>query len=291
MKKLEGIYVPLMTPFHEDGTLALELIPEMVDYLVESGVHGLYVGGSSAEGFLMSDEERIRVSAAVAKATDDRIGLIAHVGAISTDHTVAMGKAALDQGYQAISAVPPFYWGFSKDVIRTHYEYIADNVALPLLLYNIPGTTGVNFSSDELIAMMEHEQIIGVKHTTHDMVTVERLRTARPDSIIFHGADDMLTAGMLFGANGGIGTTNNLMPKTYVKLYELAKAGQFDEAFTLQKQVNQVTEKTVELGIYQAIKMLMKMKGVDFGYCRRPFLPLDQKAVAEVEMMFENLPG
>ncbi|WP_108648997.1 N-acetylneuraminate lyase [Dongshaea marina] len=288
MQKFKGIYLPLMTPFHENGKLALELIPQIIDYQIEQGVDGFYVGGSSGEGFLLSETERAQVLQAAATANRNRVGMIAHVGAISTDLTIQLAHQAEECGYDAISATPPFYYGFSRDEIHSHYLNLADESVLPLLLYNIPATTGTSFSVDELLQLMEHPRIIGLKHTTPDMFLVEQLRQRCKDAVIFHGEDTMLSAGFLYGADGGIGSTYNLMAATYVKIYQLAQQREFSAALELQHQTNLVIDKILKLGLYQSIKYLMGLRGVDYGCCRKPFLPLScesKKALDELNSL------
>lgn len=285
---MQGIYLPLMTPFSCRGALQLEKIPAMVEHHIRQGVDGFYVGGSSSECFMMSGQERQQVLAAVASANQGRLPLIAHVGAIALHEVKTLIDCAVSCEYDAISATPPFYYGFSRAEVEHYYRTIADYSRLPLLLYNIPGTTGVDFSHQQLINLSFLDNVVGIKHTTSDMFFIERLRNSLPDSTIFHGEDTMLVNGLQMGASGGIGSTYNLMSRHYVELYQAMISGELELAMSIQKRVNRVTEVLLEVGVYQGIKYAMCELGIDYGVCREPFLPLDPSAKQKITDMIET---
>ncbi len=271
---MQGIYLPLMTPFLTNGELALDKIEAMVEHHLKQGVHGFYVGGSSSECFMMSLEERQAVLKVVSRIVNNRVPLIAHVGAISLHDVRILIDCVANESYQAISATPPFYYAFTKQEVAQYYKTIATISPLPLLLYNIPGTTGVSFSHQELFDLSSLDNVIGIKHTTNDMFFIERLRARDSQCVIFHGEDTMLVNGLQMGASGGIGSTYNLMSKQYVDIYNSMLKGDVENAMQLQHKVNEVTEGLVKVGIYQGIKFAMKELGIDYGECREPFMPL-----------------
>ncbi|WP_239445584.1 N-acetylneuraminate lyase [Vibrio nigripulchritudo] len=285
---MEGIFVPLMTPFSADGELEYSKLDAMIEYHISQGVHGFYMGGSSSECFMMSISERRKVLKYVAQVVKKRVPVIAHVGAIALTDVRLLIDTALDENYDVISAIPPFYYGFTKQEVTYYYQSILDYTDLPLLLYNIPGTTGVTFTHETLLNLLMMDNIIGIKHTTPDMFFIERLRHLQQDSLIFHGEDSMLVNGLQMGASGGIGTTYNLMPAQYVKLFEAMKQGDVDKAMALQHQVNRVTEVLLEVGLYQSIKFAMGEMGIDYGHCREPFLPLSKEDKGRVMTCLER---
>ena len=119
MKDFKGVYAALMTPFHEDGSLDKEGLVRLAEHCIGSGLTGLYVGGSTGEGFLLTEEERMEVFRIVGKAMQGKCNLFAHVGAISTDSAIRMAKVAEDSGFDAVSAVAPFYYSFPLEAIQT----------------------------------------------------------------------------------------------------------------------------------------------------------------------------
>jgi len=285
---MQGIYLPLMTPFSSNGLLQIDKIPAMVEHHIKQGVHGFYIGGSSSECFMMSIDERKQVLDVVAAVNNRRVPLIAHVGAIALHESLQLIDSAVVAGYDVISATPPFYYNFTKGEVINYYKSLAQYSPIPLLLYNIPDTTGVTFNHQELLYLSDLENVVGIKHTTNDMFFVERLRQAKPDSIIFHGEDTMLISGLQMGANGGIGSTYNLMSKYYVELYQAVREGHLEKALERQTQVNRVTEVLLDVGVYQSIKYAMGDLGVDYGECRAPFLALNSEGKSKINKMIET---
>lgn len=285
---MKGIFVPLMTPFINDE-LKIDLIPDMVNHHISQGVHGFYVGGSSAECFMMSVEERCQVLKAISTANAGRVKIIAHVGAISLREALQLTNAANAHAYDAISATPPFYYGFNTQEIEVYYQSIAKASDVPLLLYNIPGTTGINLTLEDMKALSTIPNVIGLKHTTQDMFIIERLHAHNPDLLIFHGEDTMLLNGLQMGASGGIGSTYNLMSKQYVELFQAYENGDIDAAMAIQHTVNAVTEVLLTCGLYQSIKFAMNEQGVNYGECRRPFSPLSDDKKAQLLAVLKQL--
>jgi len=271
---MKGIYLPLMTPFKLNGEIDFNCLEGMIEHHLRQGVHGFYVGGSSSECFMMSVTERQSLLLEIAAIIRGRVPLIAHVGVISLHDVRQLIDTAVDAQYDAISATPPFYYGFSKAEVTHYYQNIARYSPLPLLLYNIPGTTGVSFTHQELFDLSALPNVIGIKHTTSDMFFIEQLRQRVSDSVIFHGEDTMLVNGLQMGASGGIGSTYNLMSADYVALYQAMENDDIERAMSLQHRVNTVTTQLLECGVYQSIKFVMNEMGVEYGHCREPFLPL-----------------
>jgi N-acetylneuraminate lyase len=275
MTALTGIFAALMTPFDEADALDRAATTELVEFQVAQGLQGLYVGGSSGEAMLQSRDERAEVLDVVAEANRGRLRLIAHVGAVATRDVLALAGHAHRAGYAAISAIPPFYYPFSRAEVMAHYLEIADGAALPLIIYNFPAIA-TGFTMAEFDRLLAHPRIIGVKHTSTDLFALERLSRNHPDAIIYNGYDEMCLAGLAMGAKGAIGTTYNFMGDVFVELAALAAAGRLGEALALQRMANVVIEALVELGVMPASKAALEMLGLRMGLARKPFRRLDE---------------
>ena len=129
---LAGVFSALITPFKADGALNLATLAPLAELQLAQGIHGFYVGGSTGEAFLQAAEERKAVLREFARAVNGRAKLIAHVGAIATDEAIAIAHAAADAGYNAVSAIPPFYYDFAPTEVRAHYHALADATPLPV---------------------------------------------------------------------------------------------------------------------------------------------------------------
>jgi N-acetylneuraminate lyase len=270
VKNLGGIHAALLTPFDKDDAIDRKSTEALVRFIIGQGVHGLYVSGSSGEAMLQSIDERAECLRHVADCAKGKLKLIAHVGAVATRDVIKLADVARSSGYDAISAVTPYYYQFSRSEVMSHYRTVADNAALPLIIYNFPAITQA-FSVAELADLLQHKNIIGVKHTSTDLFALERLRRHCPDALIYNGYDEMWLAGLSMGASGAIGTTYNLMGDLFVaiaKLYEQDHAG---KALELQKMANVIIEALIEVGVIPGCKMALDMMGVPVGMARAPF--------------------
>jgi N-acetylneuraminate lyase len=280
---LAGVFSALITPFKPDGSLNLDMLAPLAEFELAQGLHGFYVGGSTGEAFLQSAAERKAVLGEFAKAVNGRARLIAHIGAIATDEAIDIARAAADAGYDAVSAIPPFYYDFSASEVLAHYRTLADATPLPLIVYNFPAKSARPLSTGDLLALLEHPQIIGVKHTSQNLYQLERLKTAAPNAVIYNGFDEMFMGGVAMGADGGIGTTYNFMGRLFVDLYSALRAGRMDEASALQRRANDVIDVLIEVGVFPGTKAILKIMGVDCGPCRRPFAALTDAQQGKVE--------
>lgn len=272
----QGIFVPLVTAFNENETLNLDACEKLVEHMLAKGAQGFYVGGSSGECYLQCPEMRKEYLTKISETVKGRVKIIAHVGANSTSLSIELGQHALNCGYDAITSTPPFYFGFSTEEVTQFYQDLSDNVALPLLVYYAPGVTGVSCKVEQLENILAIKNVYGIKYTTTDMYMLERLKTRHPDASIFHGADEMLLSGLVMGADGGIGSTYNLMVDKYVALHQAFKEGNLEKARELQANVNQVTEILLSIGVIPSIKYLLTLMGLEVGDARRPFAKLKE---------------
>lgn len=280
---LGGIFSALITPFKADGSLDLGMLGPLAEFELAQGLHGFYVGGSTGEAFLQTAGERKAVLAAFAKAVNGRARLIAHVGAIATDEAIDIGRAAADAGYDAVSAIAPFYYDFSAAEVLAHYRALAEATPLPLVVYNFPAKSARPLGTAELLTLLQHPKIIGVKHTSQNLYQLERLKSAAPKAVIYNGYDEMFVGGMAMGADGAIGTTFNVMGRLFVRIFDALKAGDMTRALALQSRANAVIDVLVDVGVFPGTKAMLKLLGLDCGPCRRPFAPLTAAQQACVE--------
>lgn len=272
---LAGIHAALLTPFDERDRIDEDATAALIGFIHQQGVHGLYVGGSSGEAMLQSVEERAAYLKTVAALSAGRLPLIAHVGAAATRDVLALAEVAAAAGYAAISAVTPYYYPFSRAEVMAHYLTIADTAALPLIVYNIPAVAQA-FSVQELVTLLQHPRIVGVKHTSTDLFALERLRRLCPDALVYNGYDEMCLAGLSMGASGAIGTTYNLMGDVFVELARHVDASDLASALRLQRMANVVIEALIACGVIPGSKVALAMMGVPVGPARRPFRSLTE---------------
>ena len=263
MKDLKGIYSALLIPFDEKGEVKEDGLRQVIEHnLNVCGVDGLYVNGSSGENFLLNTAQKKQIFKFVKEVVGDRAKLIAQVGSLDLNEAVELAKYATELGYDSLSAVTPFYYPLSFNEIKHYYKTIIDAT--------------------------DNSMIIGVKYTAADFYQLERFRRRFPNKLIWSGFDEMLVQAAISGVDGAIGSTYNVNGKTSKKIFELAKEGKVEEAYELQHKANDVIEKVLELGLYQTLKEILKVKGIDAGYCKKPMKVFDPEKLPEVEKLVKD---
>ncbi|MEG9499406.1 N-acetylneuraminate lyase [Mannheimia indoligenes] len=285
MKNLKGIFSALLVSFNEDGTINEKGLRQIVRHNIDKmKVDGLYVGGSTGENFMLSTEEKKEIFRIAKDEAKDEIALIAQVGSVNLKEAVELGKYATSLGYDALSAVTPFYYKFSFPEIKNFYETIIRETGSPMIVYSIPFLTGVNIGVAQFAELFQNEKIIGVKFTAGDFYLLERLRKAFPNHLIYAGFDEMMLPAAVLGIDGAIGSTFNVNGIRARQIFELAQQGKIKEAFEIQNVTNDLIEGILGNGLYQTIKGLLEEEGVQAGYCREPMtkeLNAQQKAVVK----------
>ena len=268
--ELQGIYTALLTPFDSNDKINEKALVQLIQHNIKLGVQGFYVGGSTAEAFLLTTEERKQIMDICKAAAPDK-KLIAHIGSISEKEALELALHAKELGYDAISSVAPFYYKFSFEEIKNYYYRLAEKSGMPVVVYHFPAFSGVSMGVKEIATFLEDDRFIGIKFTSNDFFTMEQVRAKFPNKLIFNGYDEMMLAGLSMGADGGIGSTYNFMADKFVKIRELFAAGDIAQAQQIQKEANRIITILCQIGVMQAEKEVLNQLGIDFGNCRKPF--------------------
>ena len=271
MKDYKGIFTALLTPFDKENRVNEKVLEQLVHFCLNKGVTGFYVGGSTAEAFLLSTDERKQIMEVVKSAAPDAT-LIAHIGSLDERAATELALHAKKLNFDVISSVAPFYYKFSFEEIKNYYFRLADAASLPMLVYHFPKYSGVNMGVKEMGQFLKDDRFIGIKYTSNDFFTMEQCKTNFPGKIVYNGFDEMFLAGLSMGADGGIGSTYNFMADNFVKMKQLFEAGKMEEAHEIQKVVNRIIVLLHDAGgTLQAEKEIMNQLGFDFAVCRHPF--------------------
>ncbi len=277
MENFKGIFTALLTPFDRNNKVNEKELEKLVKFNVAKGITGFYVGGSTAEAFLLSTDERKQIMDVV-KSTAPNHTLIAHIGSINELEAREIGKHAKKLSYDLVSSVAPFYYKFSFEEIKNYYFRLADISELPMLVYHFPAFSGVNMGIAEMSEFLFDDRFIGIKYTSNDFFTLERCKTNFPDKLVYNGFDEMFMAGLAMGADGGIGSTYNFMADKFAKIQRLFKENNIEEAQKIQIEANKIITILCKIGVMQAEKEVLNQLGFDFGNCRPPFgIPTDEE--------------
>lgn len=292
LEKFAGVHVAMNSCYDENGEISTHAVKRFTRFLIDKGVNGLYVCGSTGEGLLQSVEERKQVLEAVIAENQGSIAVIAHVGTLNTRDSMALAEHAEQAGADAISAVPPFYYRYSEKGVRDHWHAIMDRTDLPFIIYHIPATTGFQLSPALFKQMLSSPKMVGVKITTASSYELQQLRVMGGDDIlIFNGPDEQLLAGRVMGATAGIGGTYGIMPELFLAIERCYREGDIERAQQFQTKVNEVITKLLQLPIHSALKEILKLRGVDCGSVRAPLEEVTEEQLPAVQEIYEQMMG
>lgn len=289
MENLKGIYSALMIAFDKNGKIDEKGTREIVRHNIDKmQMDGLYVGGSTGENFMLSTDEKKNIFKFVAEEVKGQVNLIAQVGSINLNESIELGKYATDLGYNALSAVTPFYYKFDFEEIKNYYDKIIEATNNYMIVYSIPFLTGTNINVAQFTELFKNDKIIGVKFTAGDFFLMERLRKAFPKHLIYAGFDEMLLPATVLGVDGAIGSTYNVNGPKAKAIFNLAKAGKIEEARELQHSTNDLIEAILNNGLYQTLKAIMQEQGVNSGYCKEPMKKLSPEKLEVAKSIYKK---
>ncbi len=270
-KPLAGMYAALMSGLSDRGEFDPERQRALDDYVLRQGLTGLYVGGSSGESGLLGADELLAQQAVVAESARGKgARLIAHVGMPSLRDSIRLARQAKELGYEGLSALPPHSYPFSDDEIVAYYRDLAAATDLPLIVYEVPIRTGRPIPLDVLLRILDIPNVAGIKFTSTDLFKLSMLRRSRPHHTCFFGFDEMYLAAAVLGADGGIGTTYNLLGRLYLALDSAVRDGELKLARELQELSQIFVEALLETGVLPGMKAAFRAIGIDCGPTRAP---------------------
>ncbi len=291
LSKYCGIFPAFYACYDEKGDISPERVRAFTAYLIEKGVNGLYVGGSSGECIYQSVAERKLLLENVMAVAKGRIVIIAHVACNNTADSRELAAHAESLGVDAIAAIPPIYFHLPPYGIAKYWNDISD--AAPntdFIIYNIPQLAGVALSSQLLREMLKNPRVIGVKNSSMPVQDIEMWRDE--GAIVFNGPDEQLLSGLVAGAIGGIGGTYAAMPELYLKIYSLVQEGRIAEAREIQDACCHVIYKMCACkgNMYAVIKGILRAQGgPDIGDVRAPLYPLQEEDLPAVMALAEEI--
>lgn len=285
---IKGIIPAVMTCFDAQGKFDSKRQEDLVAFLIEKGVHGLYVGGSSAEAFLMDVQERQQATEATLKFNSNRVSTIVHIGDIGTQNAILLARSAQDAGADAVSSVPPFYFRFTEAEILGYYEELSNSVHLPMVVYNVALAGTMNFST--ILKLAKINNVKGIKYTMSTHHEILRIKQELGEQfMVYSGVDEMALSALIFGADGAIGTFYNLIPEIYNTIYQSFHKQDLLTAMRYQRIGTHIILEVLKYPYFSAIKRLMAMAGHDLGYTRKPFEEIGNQQLQELARTLVNI--
>jgi 4-hydroxy-tetrahydrodipicolinate synthase len=293
VERLRGVIVALPTPMSSDGSVDANGAGHLVAWLVERGVDGIFACGTTGEGPLLNDEERVTVLRAAVAASGGRVPVIAQVGGMTTAATVATAQRAAAAGVDALAVVAPFYFRHSQETLVTHFAAVIDAVPdHPALLYNIPQNTGNPIAPSVVRALLGRPNLVGMKDSTGDPYGILLIsEAAGPAFRILVGADLLLPSVAAMGWAGTISGPASAVPEPYVALWRAAERGSWSEVREAYHRVSEVCRMLHNGASVPHIKAALGLRGVIGPHVRPPLRPLAEDETKELRAAVERVVG
>ncbi|UZD24467.1 dihydrodipicolinate synthase family protein [Algoriphagus halophytocola] len=294
-KPLQGIIPPLITPLHEDFTLDYPSFFNILEHTVAGGVHGVFILGTTGEFSSLSTEVKNEVISLTCGKINKRIPVLVGITDCSFNQSLSYAAKAADCGAQAVVAAPPFYMRLDQVELINYYEKLADQVELPLMLYNIPSHARISIAPESVKILSEHPNIIGIKDSSNDLEYFKRLCRIFEDTNEFSlliGPEEKMVESINMGGHGCVAGGANLFPKLYVKLYEAIKKTDSEAIQTLQANVLFLSQNLYSHADYQSaylkgLKAAMSFEGHCKGILALPLYAYSEDEKATLKKKYE----
>lgn len=290
MKKVlfTGVCTALVTPFL-NGQVNYPMVERLLQRQIDVGITAIVLGGTTGESPTLSDKEKLELYRRGKAFLGDRAMVICGTGSNDTKHAVELSIAAQEAGADALLVVSPYYNKANPEGLFAHYLAIAHNVHLPVIIYNVPGRTGVDVPISVYKRLSRVPNIAGVKEASTDIVKVARIRNAcGGDLPIWGGNDDQAVAAMALGAQGVISVLSNVMPVETQAMAQAALDGDFDTASALQCSMMPLIDVLFSEVNPIPVKAAMGMVGFDCGPCRLPLGPMAKENQEKLKSLLQQ---
>lgn len=296
-KVLRGIVPPLVTPLIDNNTLDVEGLERLIEHVIQGGVHGVFILGTTGEAQSISytlRKEMIQQSARILKG---RLPLLVGISDTSLVDSVSLAKLAAESGADAVVSAPPYYYATGQPELAEYYEQLIPQLPLPLFLYNMPTHTKVSFAPLTIRRIAEDPKVIGFKDSSGlggYFQSVMHVFRDRPEFSLFVGPEEMMAESVLMGAHGGVNGGANMFPKLYVALYNAAVAKDVDTVRELHAKVMQISSSIYTVGSYgssylKGVKSALSVLGICSDFIAAPFNKFDEEHKAKIRLAIKNL--
>lgn len=285
--KNSHIMTAMVTPFGKDGNVDYELLKKLIDHLLSTGTDGILVSGTTGEGPTLTEEEKIELIEKTVEYVAGRVPVVAGTGSNNTKATIGYtNKVAKIDGVDAALVVVPYYNKPDQAGMIAHFTAVADNADLPIVMYNIPGRTGVTMEVKTIAELSKHQNIIGIKDCTGIVNMAEIVANTPDDFLAFTGEDADALAARNVGAQGVISVASHLFGKEISQMYAANSKGDNEIAGELMRDLTPKMKALFSHPSPSPVKAALNHVGIEVGGCRLPILALDD---AQASVLFNQL--
>ncbi|RMM86354.1 alcohol dehydrogenase [Pseudomonas savastanoi pv. glycinea] len=282
--QFRGIIPALVTPFTADQQLDEQALRNLIENLLNAGVHGLFVLGTNGEFFTLSESEKLKIARITVEAAAGRVPVVVGTGAFATHEVIEMNKKMIDVGADALSIITPYFNAISQSELIKHYTAIADASELPLMMYNIPAKTGMSIGIGAVATLSQHPQIKGIKDSAGNFDALVQMMQYRSDDFaVFAGTDSLIYWNLLAGGDGAIAATANAVPEVVMSIWNNFQSGNHEAARAAQEALRPLRDAFALGTMPVVLKTATQLLNVPVGPCRAPVQPLDAAALEKLQ--------
>ena len=286
---ISGSLVALVTPMREDGSMDFACLDRLVDWHVEQGTDALVVAGTTGESATLATAEHVALIEAVVRRADDRLPVIAGTGSNSTAQTVELSRAVDNLPLAGFLVVTPYYNKPTQEGLYRHFSAVADAVSRSVILYNVPGRTGVDLQPETVIRLAAHPRITGIKEATGDLERVRPLRArCGHDFALYSGDDETAREFIGLGGNGVISVTANVAPRLMHEMCRAALSGDAAAAMRLDEQLAALHRDLFVESNPIPVKWALERMGLIPAGIRLPLTRLDARYHGAIESALQR---
>jgi 4-hydroxy-2-oxoglutarate aldolase len=290
-EKLRGILLPFTTPFAESGEMNLRALRSNLERWNETGICGHVALGSTGERVHLDERECLEVIEAAREAVPKEMAFIVGAGQQSVRATVSEVRRVAEAGADAVLLITPYFYrgAMTQGVLYSYYMAVADSAPVPVLLYSMPDLTGIAIAPETVARLSEHENIIGIKDSSGDIINfAETVRLVPPDFAVLTGSGPLLYAALSAGATGGILAVGCVAPRLCVKIYDAVKAGAHERARELQRTLTPLALAVTKRYGIGGLKAALDLLGYTGGHVRAPLQDASEEARREIARLIEE---
>ncbi len=289
---VRGVGTAMITPFR-DGEVDYEALKRFVRFQVENGVHFLLVLGTTGEAPAVNDDEREKIVSTVLEEVDGKVPVVVGAGTNSTEKTLQMVKSAEKLGADGVLLVTPYYNKPTQDGLYEHYKFISERTDLGIILYNVPGRTGVNMLPDTVVRIAEDlKNVVGLKEASGNMSQVDevifKVKSARKDFLVYSGNDDQAFHLMCSGGDGVISVVSNMVPKDISRMCEFLFEGKLKEALEIHRKYFELMKGLFIETNPIPVKAGLSLMGLIKNELRLPLVPAKESTVEKLKEIMKG---
>ena len=289
---ISGVIVPLLTPMNVDETINEKELRNQINHQINSGIHGVFPLGTNGEAYILNFDEKVEVLKIVVDEVNGRVPVYAGTGCVSTKETISLSLKAKEIGVDILSIVTPYFASASQEELYNHFKEVAENVDLPIVLYNIPARSGNSISPSTVEKLSKIQNIVGVKDSSGNfdnmLQYIEKTRS-RKDFSVLSGNDSLILWCLLAGGKGGIAGCANVFPRTMSSIYNTFLEGNLEEARRLQDSIRSFRDCFKFGNPNTIVKTAVSLLGFPVGRCRKPFSEVSEEGIEAIKkVLIEN---